>query len=125
MTFGDVTIKQYGNRYELFHSLGYQVMIVDMPTDNQFFLDSKLLSTIAQTLSLRWKQTKSSKENKLSSFNYFGMSVLQIGISEYAIYLPNGQQVVWVYLPPDNNYIDDDKCLKIICKALALRYGIK
>lgn len=32
MTFDDITIRQSGNRYELFHSLGFRVMVVDCPT---------------------------------------------------------------------------------------------
>ena len=125
MTFDDITIKQFENRYVLVHSLGYQIMVVDFPRDGQFFLDAKVLSTISKALSLRWKQTSTSKENKLASFVFFGLNVIQTEPNGYAIYLPYGQQIVMVYFPLDNNYIDDDKCLKIICKALALRYGIK
>ncbi len=125
MTFDDITIRQNGNIYELCNSLGYSTMLVSMPVDAQYYLDAKVLSTIAKTLSLRWKQKQTSKENKLASFGYSGMGILQIGKSEYGIYLPNAQQIAWVYLPPDNNYIDDDKCLKILCKCLGLRYGIK
>ena len=125
MTFDDITIRQSGNRYELFHSLGYRVMVVDMPMDQQYFLDMKVLSTIAKGMSMRWKQTQPSKESKLNSFGYSGMNVIQTGISEYAIYLPNNQQIAWLMTPPDQNYIDDDKLIKIICKCLSLRYGIK
>lgn len=125
MTFEDITIRQSGNRYELFHSLGFRVMVVDTISDGQFFVDAKVLSTIAKGLSLRWKQTQPSKENKLASMGYSGMNVIQTGINEYAIYLPNGQQIAWLMTPPDRNYIDDDKLIKIICKCLSLRYGIK
>jgi len=125
MTFDDITIRQSGNRYELFHSLGYRVMVVDMPMDQQYFLDMKVLSTIAKGMSMRWKQTQPSKESKLNSLGYSNMNVVQVGISEYAIYLPNNQQIAWLMTPPDQNYIDDDKLIKIICKCLSLRYGIK
>ena len=125
MTFDDITIRQSGNRYELFHSLGYRVMVVDMVNDFQYFLDMKVLNSIAQGISRRWKQTQPSKESKLNSMGYSNMKVVQTGISEYAIYLPNNQQIGWLMTPPDNNYIDDDKLLKIICKCLSLRYGIK
>ena len=125
MTFDDITIRQSGNRYELFHSLGFRVMVVDMVNDQQYFLDMKVLNSVAKGLSLRWKQTQPSKENKLASLGYSNMNVVQVGISEYAIYLPNNQQIAWLMTPPDQNYIDDDKLLKIICKCLSLRYGIK
>ena len=125
MTFDDITIRQSGNRYELFHSLGFRVMVVDMVNDQQYFLDMKVLNSIAKGFSLRWKQTQPSKENKLASLGYSNMNVVQTGISEYAIYLPNNQQIAWLLTPPDNNYLDDDKLLKITCKCLSLRYGIK
>ena len=125
MTFDDITIRQNGNRYELFHSLGIRVMVVDMVNDFQYFMDMKVLNSIAKGFSLRWKQTQPSKENKLASLGYSNMNVVQTGISEYAIYLPNNQQIAWILTPPDHNYIDDDKLIKIICKCLALRYGIK
>ena len=125
MTFDDITIRQSGNRYELFHSLGFRVMVVDMVNDQQYFLDMKVLNSVAKGLSLRWKQTQPSKESKLNSLGYSNMNVVQTGISEYAIYLPNNQQIAGLLTPPDNNYLDDDKLLKIICKCLSLRYGIK
>lgn len=125
MTFDDITIRQNGNRYELFHSLGIRVMVVDMVNDFQYFMDMKVLNSIAKGFSLRWKQTQPSKENKLASLGYSNMNVVQTGISEYAIYLPNNQQIAWILTSPDHNYIDDDKLIKIICKCLALRYGIK
>ena len=81
MRVEDIMIKQSGNRYELFHALGYRVMVVDMVPDNQFFLDAKALYTISKAINLRWKQ-EPSKENKLKSFGYSGMNVLQIGISK-------------------------------------------
>lgn len=125
MTFDDITIRQNQNRYELFHSLGYRIMVVDMVADCQYFLDMKVLSTIAKALSMRWQQKPTSKENKLASFGYSNMNVIQVGVSEYAIYLPNNQQIAWLMTPPDRNYLDDDKLIKIICKCLSLRYGIK
>ena len=125
MTVGDITIKQFNNRYMLVHSLGYTVMIVDMPMDNQYFLDAKVLNTIGKALSLRWQQKQTSKENKLASFGYSGLNVIQVERNGYTIYLPNRQQIVMVYFPLDNNYIDDDQCLKVLCRGLALRYGIK
>ena len=125
MKVEDITIHQQENRYFLVHSLGMQTMVVDMCRDNQYFLDAKVLYMMAKALSLRWKQKQASKENKLAKFDYFGMYVLQIGRSEYGIYLPNKQQIAWVGLPTDNNYIDDDQCLKVLCRGLALRYGIK
>ena len=125
MTVGDITIQQADNRYMLVNSLGYNVMLVDMPRDGQYFLDAKVLDIIGKTLSLRWKQKPASKENKLASFGYSGLNVIQVERNGYAIYLPHGTQIVMVYFPLDNNYIDDDKCLKIITKFLALRYGIK
>ena len=125
MTVGDITIQQADNRYTLMHSLGYTIMVVDFPRDGQFFLDAKVLNAIGKALSFRWRQKATSKENKLASFGYFGLNVIQVERNGYAIYLPHGQQIVIVYFPLDNNYIDDDKCLKIITKCLALRYGIK
>lgn len=100
-------------------------MVVDMVADCQYFLDMKVLSTIAKALSMRWQQKPTSKENKLASFGYSNMNVIQVGVSEYAIYLPNNQQIAWLMTPPDRNYLDDDKLIKIICKCLSLRYGIK
>lgn len=125
MTVEDITIRQNGNIYELCNSLGISTMLVSMPVDGQYFLDAKVLHTIGKALSLRWKQKQTSKENKLASFGYSNMNVVQTGISEYAIYLPNNQQIAWLMTPPDQNYIDDDKLIKIICKCLSLRYGIK
>lgn len=125
MTVEDITIRQNGNIYELCNSLGISAMLVSMPVDGQFFLDAKVLHTIGKALSLRWKQKPISKENKLASFGYSGMNVIQVERNGYAIFLPNQQQIAIVYFPLDNNYMDDDKCLKIITKCLALRYGIK
>ena len=124
MQFEDIRVEQSGNRYALYNSLGYRVMLVDMPRDAQYFLDAKVLSGIAKAMSIRWKQNPPSGENKLSGFDYSGLSVVQVERNGYAIFLPNQQQVGFVYFPLDNNYIDDDKCLKIICKGLALRYRI-
>ena len=125
MTFDDIKVEQSGNRYALYNSLGYRVMLVDMPRDAQYFLDAKVLSGVAKVMSIRWKQNPPSGANKLSgSFDYSGLSVVQVERNGYAIYLPNGQQVAIAYFPLDNNYIDDDKSLKIICKGLALRYRI-
>lgn len=126
MKFDDITIKQYGNRYELFHSvLGFRVMVVDMIPDNQFYLDCKVLSILAKAISLRFKQTQPSKENKMASFGYSNMNVVQVGVSEYAIYLPNGRQIAWMMTIPNGDYLSDDKLLKITCRYLALRYGLK
>ena len=124
MKFEDIRVEQSGNRYALYNSLGYRVMLVDMPRDAQYFLDAKVLSGIAKAMSIRWKQNPPSGQNKLSGFDYSGLSVVQVERNGYAIFLPNQQQVGFVYFPLDNNYIDDDKCLKIICKGLALRYRI-
>ena len=96
-----------------------------MPRDAQYFLDWTVLSGIAKAMSIRWKQNPQSGENnKLSGFDYSNLYVVQVERNGYAIYLPSGQQVAFAYFPLDNNYIDDDKCLKIICKGLALRYRI-
>ena len=124
MKFEDIRVEQSGNRYALYNSLGYRVMLVDMPRDAQYFLDAKVLSGVAKAMSIRWKQNPPSGQNKLSGFDYSGLSVVQVERNGYAIFLPNQQQVGFVYFPLDNNYIDDDKCLKIICKGLALRYRI-
>ena len=124
MQFEDIRVEQSGNRYALYNSLGYRVMLVDMPRDAQYFLDAKVLSGVAKVMSIRWKQNPPSGQNKLSGFDYSGLSVVQVERNGYAIFLPNQQQVGFVYFPLDNNYIDDDKCLKIICKGLALRYRI-
>ena len=124
MQFEDIRVEQSQNRYALYNQLGYRVMLVDMPRDAQYFLDAKVLSGIAKAMSIRWKQNPPSGQNKLSGFDYSGLSVVQVERNGYAIFLPNQQQVGFVYFPLDNNYIDDDKCLKIICKGLALRYRI-
>ena len=124
MQFDDIKVEQSQNSYALYNQLGYRVMLVDMPRDGQYFLDAKVLSGIAKAMSIRWKQNPPSGENKLSGFDYSGLSVVQVERNGYAIFLPNGQQVAIAYFPLDNNYIDDDKSLKIICKGLALRYRI-
>ena len=124
MTFDDIKVEQSGNRYALYNSLGYRVMLVDMPRDAQYFLDWKIISGVAKAMSIRWKQNPPSGQNKLSGFDYSGLSVVQVERNGYAIFLPNQQQVAIAYFPLDNNYIDDDKSLKIICKGLALRYRI-
>lgn len=49
------------------------------------------------------------------------LSLCQTGQSEYAIYLPRGQQIAGLYLPPDGNYLDDDKAIKL----LSMRYQLK
>ena len=125
MQFDDIKVEQSGNRYALYNQLGYRVMLVDMPRDGQYFLDCKVLSGIAKAMSIRWKQNPSSGENKLSGFDYSGLSVVQVERNGYAIYLPNGQQVAFTYFPLDSQFLEDDKCIKIICKGLALRYRIK
>ena len=124
MTVEDITIRQNGNRYLMVHRLGYQIMVVDMPRDNQYFLDAKVLYTIGKVLSLRWQQKQISKE-KSTQFDYFGMKVIQTERNGYAVGLPNGQQIAMVYFPLDADYIEDSKCLRVLCKGLALRYGIK
>ena len=125
MTFDDIKVEQSGNRYALYNKLGYRVMLVDMPRDGQYFLDWKVLSGIAKAMSIRWKQNSQSGENnKISGFDYSGLSVVQVERNGYAIYLPNGQQVAFAYFPLDSQFLEDDKCIKIICKGLALRYRI-
>ena len=124
MQFEDIRVEQSGNCYILYNKLGYKIMLLLMPRDAQYFLDWKIISGVAKAMSIRWKQNPPSGENKLSGFDYSGLSVVQVERNGYAIFLPNQQQVGFVYFPLDNNYIDDDKCLKIICKGLALRYRI-
>ena len=124
MQFEDIRVEQSGNCYILYNKLGYKIMLLLMPRDAQYFLDWKIISGVAKAMSIRWKQNPPSGENKLSGFDYSGLSVVQVERNGYAIYLPNGQQVAIAYFPLDNNYIDDDKSLKIICKGLALRYRI-
>ena len=125
MKVEDITIRQNQNRYMLVNSLGYSIMLVDMPRDNQYFLDAKVLYMMAKALSLRWKQKQASKENKLAKFDYFGMFIIQTERNGYSIYLPSREQIAMVYFPLDGNYLDDDQCLKVLCRGLALRYGIK
>ena len=124
MQFEDIRVEQSGNCYILYNKLGYKIMFIIMPRDAQYFLDAKVLSGIAKVMSIRWKQNPPSGQNKLSGFDYSGLSVVQVERNGYAIFLPNQQQVAIAYFPLDNNYIDDDKSLKIICKGLALRYRI-
>lgn len=124
MQFDDIRIEKYGNRYVLYNSHNYRVLVVDLPNTEQLFLDSKTLAIFAKTISIRWKQTQASKDIKLTSFDYSGMGVMQITSNAYAIYLPNGQQVALMTVPQDGRFLEDDACLKVLCKGLAYRYRI-
>ena len=58
-TLGDtcyvVQDTQQSNIYRVFHPLHFLVAIVQMPTDSQYMLDSKLLSALVKAMNSRYR----------------------------------------------------------------------
>lgn len=54
---------------------------------------------------------------------YSGLSVVQNGIASYAIFLPTGQQIGLVAMPPNRQYVKDAQALATICRVLAERWS--
>ena len=46
---------QQSNIYRVFHPLYFLVAIVQMPTDSQYMLDSKLLSALVKAMNSRYR----------------------------------------------------------------------
>lgn len=126
--YHEMIVKQQGNKYEIYLPQGIKVFECLTLQDGQLILDSSMLNVACKLLSLRWGVTKTKKNNgeptKAFSQGYFGLFFQQINVSEYVIYLPSGDPVAWVCMPPDYQYLKDSLTLSYICRGISLRYGI-
>ena len=127
--YSGLSVRQNGNIYELYIPQGIKVLSVCMPNDGQLIKDASVLDILCKVLALRWrvikkKGGKDSSGNNPISANFYGMIFMQVDVSGYQIFLPNGEMVVCVLFPPDQQYCADALGLSYICKAMALRYGI-
>lgn len=121
----------YTGRYEMvIPSLGYGVCELDLIKDNQYILDVACLEVVASILSQRYNITKNSIKATSSHSAYKGQNVysnifyIQVDISKYEFYLPNGKYIGWVITPNDMRYEQDLTVIKELCKALAIRFGL-
>lgn len=55
--------------------------------------------------------------------SYSGLRIVQTDRAIYAIYLPTGQQIGVLALPPNGQYIKDAQALAEICRPLASRWA--
>ncbi len=127
--YSRLSVRQSGNVYEIYLPQGIKVFIGCMPNDGQLIRDAGALEIICKVLAMRWgiiqKNKKSDGEKKKSvTLNYGGLSVVQVDVSGYQIFLPTGDLVACVLLPPDNQYCKDTIALSYICRAISKRYGI-
>lgn len=127
--FSGLSVRQNNNIYEIYIPQGIKVFIGCMPNDGQLIRDTAALDIICKVLAMRWgitqKNKKSNGEKKKSvTLNYGGLNVVQVDISGYQIFLPTGDLVACVLLPPDNQYCADTIGLSYVCRAMGARYGI-
>ena len=122
-------LNKYTRRYELvIPSLGYRVCELDLPKGNQYVLDVACMENIATILSQRYNITKNKIKTTSSHSAFKGQNVysnifyIQVDISKYEFYLPNGKYIGWVLTPPDGIYGQDLTVIKEVCKALACRF---
>ena len=127
--YSGLNIRQSGNIYEAYLPQGIKVLSICMPNDGQLIKDASVLDVICKVLAKRWgitKTSKSSNGNGKSAIlvNYSGLVFVQVDVSGYQIFLPNGVLVANVLFPPDLQYCADSLGLGYICKAIAMRCGI-
>lgn len=126
--YSGLCIRQNGNIYEAYIPQGIKVISVCMPTDGQLIKDSVVLEGISKVLAKRWsvakKNSNDNNKGKNISINYGGLTFVQVDISSYQIFLPNGILVANILFPPDRQYCMDAIGLGYICRAISIRYGI-
>ena len=127
--YSGLHVRQSGNVYEIYIPQGIKVFIGCMPNDGQLIRDTAALDIICKVLAMRWGITKKNEKGKGEkvksvTLNYGGLSVVQVDVSGYQIFLPTGDLVACVLLPPDRQYCKDTIVLSYICRAISKRYGI-
>lgn len=128
--YSGLNVRQSGNIYEVYLPQGIMVLSICMPVDGQLIKDASVLDVICKVLAKRWGVTKkSSKGDGIGkttiSIDYSGLVFVQVDVSSYQIFLPNGVLVANILFPPDLNYCADSIGLGYVCRAIALRYGIE
>lgn len=127
--FSGLSVRQNNNIYEIYIPQGIKIFIGCMPNDGQLIKDAGTLEIICKVLAMRWDITKRNQKGKGETkksvtLNYGGLSVVQVDVSGYQIFLPTGDLVACVLLPPDNQYCKDAISLSYVCRAMGVRYGI-
>ena len=117
--FSGLHVRQSGNIYEIYIPQGIKVFIGCMPNDGQLIRDTAALDIICKVLAMRWGITKKNEKGKGEkvksvTLNYGGLSVVQVDVSGYQIFLPTGDLAACVLLPPDNQYCKDTIVLSYI-----------
>lgn len=103
---------------------------VNLIKDNQYILDVAAMQKIADVLSQRLNITKNRIKPSSMHTAYKGQNVyaeifyIQVDVSRYEFYLPNGVPVAWITTPPDMQYSQDLTVIKEVCVALAQRYNL-
>ena len=141
MVYNELNVVQAQNTYEIRVPLGFVTSILVMPLDGQLISDSWLIDLGTKALAIRWGMRKKKENNKkendsgatlnsVEENNYIGtayfsyLSVQQVESNQYNIYLPSCEQVAYLFMPPDGDYLKDRKVLRGVCKCLAKRYGL-
>lgn len=124
-------LNPYTGRFEMMiPSLGYGVCELDLPRSSQVILNVACLEVVGNILSMRYNITKNKIKTTSSHSAYKGQNVysnifyIQVDISKYEFYLPNGKYIGWVLTPPDGNYSRDIIVIKNLCTCLANRFGL-
>ena len=128
--YSGLNVRQSGNIYEVYLPQGIMVLSICMPVDGQLIKDASVLDVICKVRAKRWGITKKSSKGDGSgkttiSIDYSGLVFVQVDVSSYQIFLPNGVLVANILFPPDLNYCADSIGLGYVCRAIALRYGIE
>ena len=103
---------------------------VNFLKDNQYIRDVAAMQKIADILSQRLNITKnrikpSSMHTSFKNQNvYAEIFYMQVDVSRYEFYLPNGLMCAWITTPPDRKYESDLTVIKETCVALAQRYNL-
>lgn len=125
MEFSKMKVTQNDSIYSIFTPQNLPTATLAMPQDGQYVLDHSVIVGACKALNWRWNAGVDKKSNDKGGIsNYSNMLIRQVGVSNYQIFLPNEVLVAEVITPPDGCYIKDSECLTILCKALALRYGV-
>lgn len=69
----------------------------------------------------RRAETNGTGRNMKQPFS--GLQVVQTDVATYALFLPTGQQIGLLMLPPNKQYIKDAHTLAAICRPLASRWS--
>lgn len=125
MEFSKMRVTQNNSIYSIFTPQNLPTATLAMPQDGQYVLDHSVIVGACKALNWRWNAGVDKKSNNNGGISsYSNMLIRQVGVSSYQIFLPNEVLVAEVITPPDGCYIKDSECLTILCKALALRYGV-